>query len=43
MELERLHAQLIEGVSECHVFEAVPHCSGGRVFRNCHHQVYYNR
>ncbi len=37
--IESLHIFLIEGKSECHVFEAVPSCSGGKVFKNCHHQV----
>ena len=37
--LERLHSFLLQGESECHVFEAAPACSGGKVFKNCHHQV----
>lgn len=24
---------------DCHVFEAAPACTGGKVFKNCHHQV----
>jgi hypothetical protein len=39
--IENLHSYIIEGKSECHVFEAVPSCSGGKVFKNCHHQVGY--
>ena len=34
--LEKLHQQLIQGYSEC---QAVANCSGGKVFKNCHHQV----
>ena len=37
--LERLHSFLLQGESKCHVFEAAPACSGGKVFKNCHHQV----
>lgn len=37
--LEDLHSYVFQGRSECHVFEAVPSCSGGKVFKNCHHQV----
>ena len=40
--LERLHSFLIQGQSECHVFEAVSRCSGGKVFKNCQHQVQSN-
>ena len=40
--LELLHSYIIQGHSECHVFEAVSSCSGGKVFKNCQHQVYYN-
>ncbi len=38
--LESLYSHLIQGKSECHHFEAVPRCSGGKVFTNCQHQVY---
>ena len=38
--LESLHSVVIQGHSECHIFEAVPSCSGGKVFKNCHHQVF---
>ena len=38
-QLETIHSYLIHGESECHTFEAVPSCSGGRVFKNCQHQV----
>ena len=38
-DLEALHTFVIEGGSECHQFEAAPTCSGGKVFRNCQHQV----
>ena len=38
-QLERLHSFVIQGHSECHVFEAAPLCTGGKVFKNCHHQV----
>ena len=37
--LERLHSFLLQGESECHIFETAPACSGGNVFKNCHHQV----
>ena len=37
--LEKLYSYLIRGNSECHSFEAVQSCSGGKVFKNCHHQV----
>lgn len=37
--LENLHSYLIQGRSECHVFDAVASCSGGKVFKNCQHQV----
>ena len=37
--LERLHSFVLQGRSECHVFEAAPACTGGKVFKNCHHQV----
>ena len=37
--LERLHSFLLQGESECHVFEAAPAYSGGKVFKNYHHQV----
>ena len=41
--LERLHSFLIQGQSsECHVFEAVSRCSGGKVLKNCQHQVQSN-
>ena len=38
--LEQLHSFVIQGKSECHVFEAAPACTGGKVFKNCHHQVH---
>ena len=31
---------LIQGHSECHMFEAVHSCSGGKVLKKCQHQVY---
>ena len=37
--LESLHSYIIQGHSECHVFESVSRCSGGKVFKNCQHQV----
>ena len=45
VQLETLHSYILQGKSECHVFEAAPSCTGGKVFKNCHHQVsfcYYN-
>ena len=32
--LEHLHSFLLQGESECHVFEAAPAYSGGKVFKN---------
>ena len=41
--LERLRSFLIQGQSDCHVFEAVSRCSGGKlVFKNCQHQIQGN-
>ena len=40
--LESLHTFIYQGNSECHMFEAVPNCSGGEVFKNCQHQVKSN-
>ena len=37
--LEELHSFVLQGNSECHVFQATPTCTGGKVFQNCHHQV----
>ena len=31
---------LLQGDSECHIFETAPACSGGNVFKNCHDQVW---
>ena len=39
VQLEALHSYVLQGRSECHVFEAAPSCTGGKVFKNCHHQV----
>ena len=38
--LEKLHSFVFQGKSECHVFEVAPACTGGKVFKNCNHQVY---
>ena len=32
--LEALHSYVLQGNSECHVFEAAPSSSGGKVFKN---------
>ena len=37
--MEKLHSFVLQGKSECHVFEAAPSCTGGKVFKNCNHQV----
>ncbi len=39
VQLEALHSYILQGESECHMFTAAPACSGGKVFKNCHHQV----
>ena len=39
VQLEALHSYILQGKSECHVFEAAPSCTGGKVFKNCNHQV----
>ncbi len=39
VQLEALHSYVLQGESECHMFTAAPGFSGGKVFKNCHHQV----